>query len=257
MLLTTAALCAAAFAAGFIDAIAGGGGLVQLPALLLLLPGVPIPTLLGTSKLSGFFGTASAAIDYARRRVEIRWHVIVPAALASAAMSWIGAHSVSRLPREAMRPMVLVLLLLVAGYTLLRRDFGAIRRLARTPRTELLLALAGSAAIGFYDGFFGPGTGSFLIFFLISTLGYDFLMAVAAAKVLNLGSNLTAIGYFAATDQMLWQTGLAMGVCNILGARIGTRLTVTRGVAFVRPLFLTMLGAAILRMSWDTWQLAR
>lgn len=253
MLLTMAALCTAAFAAGFIDAVVGGGGLIQLPALLVLLPGVPVPTLLGTSKLSGIFGTASAAADYARRRVEIRWASALPAAGAAGLLSWIGAHAVSLLPRESLRPLVLGLLVIVALFTVLRREFGASERPARPRRTELLIAIGGGSVIGFYDGFFGPGTGSFLIIFFVGVLGYDFLMASAAAKVLNLGSNLTAMAYFAGTGQVLWKVGLPMAACNVLGAQLGTRMAVQRGTRFVRPLFLLMVSAAILRLAWDAW----
>ncbi len=106
--------------------------------------------------------------------------------------------------------------------------------------------------VGFYDGALGPGTGSFLIFFLIGLLGYDFLMASAAAKVLDLGSNITAMSYFAGSGQVLWKVGLPMAACNVLGAQLGTRMAVKRGVGFVRPLFLLMVSAAILRLSWDT-----
>lgn len=250
-MLLTALLCAAAFVAGFVDAVAGGGGLIQLPALLILLPGTPIPTLFGTSKLAGFAGTASAAAGYVRQRIEIRWHVILPAAVASGVASWIGAHAVSSLRPDAIRPLVIVLLVVVAAYTLRQKDFGALRHAPRPPRTELLLAVAGGGAIGFYDGFFGPGAGSFYLVFLVGLLGYDFLMASAAAKIINVGSNVTTLGYFGATGQVLWSVGLPMAAANILGAQIGTRLAVRRGPAFVRPLFLTMVAAAIVRLLWD------
>lgn len=250
-MLLTALLCTAAFVAGFVDAVAGGGGLIQLPALLILLPGVPIPTLLGTGKLAGFAGTASAAADYMRQRIEIRWRVMLPAACASGIASWIGAHAVSDLRPEAIRPMVIVLLIAVAAYTLWRKDFGALRHAPRPARTEQLLALGGGAAIGFYDGFFGPGAGSFYLVFLVGVLGYDFLMASVAAKIINMGSNITTLGYFGATGQVLWSVGLPMAVANILGAQVGTRMAVRRGVGFVRPLFLTMVGAAIVRLLWD------
>ncbi len=251
MLLTTAALCTVAFLAGMVDAVAGGGGLILLPAFLVLQPSVPVPTILGTNKLCSVFGTASAAADYARRRVTIRWNVVLPAALASATMSWFGAHVVSGISKEAIRPAVLTLLIVVAAFTLWRKDFGAMHRPIRSPSAERWLALIGGAALGFYDGFFGPGVGSFIIFFCVGALGYDFLMASAAAKVLNLGSNLSATGYFAATGQVLPKLALPMAAANILGAQTGTRLAVTRGAAFVRPFFLVMVGAGIARLGWD------
>lgn len=254
MLLNTALLCAAAFAAGLVDAVAGGGGLIQLPALLVLQPALPVPTLLGTNKVASIFGTAVAAADYARRKVPIHWHIVLPAAAASGAMSWVGAHAVSGIDKAAIRPAVLVLLIVVALSTVLRPDLGRIHRPHRSARAERWLALAGGALFGFYDGFFGPGVGSFIIFFCVGMLGYDFLVATAAAKVLNLGSNIAAVGYFGATGQLVLALGLPMAAANILGARVGTKLAVTRGAAFVRPFFLTMVSAGILKLAWDLWR---
>lgn len=243
-------LCAAAFCAGFVDAVAGGGGLIQLPAMLLLLPSWPIATLFGTNKAASTFGTVVAVSQYARR-VEIRWRTVLPAATASFLMSILGARVVTLLPRDAIRPIVLGLLVVVAGYTFVRKDFGKLHAPHRTPDTERWLAVLVGAAFGFYDGFFGPGVGSFGIFAFVGLLGFDFLAASAAIKVLNAGSNLSAFAFFAATGHVRFDYAAPMAVCQIAGSVLGARTAVRRGVGFVRPLFLVMASALIARFAWD------
>jgi uncharacterized membrane protein YfcA len=247
---TLAALCGFAFLSGFIDSIVGGGGLIQVPALLILLPGVPVATLLGTNKVASAMGTSAAVIRYSRG-LTMDWHLAAPAAGAAFGCSILGARAVSALDESLLRPAVLVLLVAVGIYTWRARDFGSVHAPSLERGHDIALAVAVGGALGFYDGFFGPGTGSFLIFAFVGLFGFDFLAATSTAKVLNLGSNLAAALYFAATDQVLLAAAIPMGVASIVGAMLGSRLALVRGTRLVRGLFLCVVGGLILKLGWD------
>lgn len=251
---TVAALCGFAFLAGFTDSVVGGGGLIQVPALLVLLPGVPIPVVFGTNKLASTMGTIAAVRRYARG-LEIDWRLILPAALASAGCSLVGAHAVSGIRPEALRPVILVLLVGVAVFTWRARDFGSIHAPRLERATALIAAILTGGALGFYDGFFGPGTGSFLIFLFVALFGFDFLAASAAGKVVNLGSNFAAALYFVATDQTLYRLAIPMGIASIAGASLGSHLALTRGVGLIRSFFLAVVTALIVKLAWDALRL--
>lgn len=244
-------LLPAALFAGFVDAVVGGGGLIQIPALFSTLPKELPATLFGTNKLAGVFGTLNAAWRYASH-VRIPWRATLPAALAAFAFSYAGAAAVAWLPREALRPLILGLLILAAAYTFWRKDFGARHQPNHTGRREFLYALLLGAAIGFYDGFFGPGTGSFLIFLFIRFFGFDFLHASASAKVVNVATNLAALAYFVPAGYWLPLIAVMMAVCNVAGSWLGTHLALTRGSQFVRKIFLIVVLLLILRFAWDT-----
>lgn len=240
----------AAFFAGFVDAVVGGGGLIQIPALFAAYPqGLPA-TLFGTNKLASVVGTASAAVQYARR-VAVPWGVAFPGAIAALIGSWCGARAVAYLPVELLKPVILVLLILVALYTFLRKDFGAEARELAPGRNAALLATVIGGGIGFYDGFFGPGTGSFLIFLFVRFLGMDFLRASVTAKILNVATNLAAIAFFAFNVEILWKVAAVMAVCNLAGAVTGSRAALRHGVGFVRKMFLGVVTALILKMIYD------
>lgn len=245
-------LIGAAFFAGFIDAVVGGGGLIQIPALFTALPKELPATLFGTNKLSSVFGTANAAWRYTRR-VRMPWRTTLPAALAAFVCAYGGAMAVAWLPRESLRPLILILLLAAAAYTFWRKDFGALHRPQHAGHRELLYALLLGGAIGFYDGFFGPGTGSFLIFLFIRFFGFDFLHASAASKVVNVATNLAALAFFVPHGYLLPLLGLTMAVCNIGGSLLGTHLALRHGSGFVRRIFLGVVGALIVKFAWDTF----
>lgn len=251
--MTLVLLCLAAFAAGFVDAAVGGGGLIQVPALLLLAPDLPIPTLFGTSKLAGFSGTAIATRQYAKS-VTLPWRTVLPAAVASFAFSLLGARAVASLHPEVLRPLIFGMLIVVAIYTAVRPDFGGRHEPRFVASHERMAGVVLGAAFGFYDGFFGPGVGSFGIVAFVTIFGFDFLAATAATKVLNVGSNLSALGYFAATGHIRYDLALPMAACQVAGATLGTRLAVRRGVAVLRPLFLAVMVALIARLGWDLWR---
>jgi len=246
-------LCVFAFLAGLLDSMVGGGGLIQIPALFLFLPGsdsTAVATVLGTNKLSSMCGTAMAAFQYSRR-IDIQWKTIIPAAIAAFLFSFFGALVVARLQPAMAKPFVLVLLVAVAAYTFFHHDLGERDTHGPKSRTATLLAVSLGAAIGFYDGFFGPGTGSFLIFCFVSIFGYKFIAASASAKFVNLATNLSAVAFFAATNHILYRYALPMGVCNIAGAVAGTQCAILKGNRFVRRLFLLTVTALILRYGWE------
>jgi uncharacterized membrane protein YfcA len=237
--------------AGFVDAIVGGGGLIQLPALFGFYPGVAPALLLGTNKAAAIAGTAVAAGRYLRR-VPLPWAVLMPAMAGALVCSYLGAQAVAWLPRDVVRPLVLGLLVAVAAYTFARKDFGAVHAPRRPPATARWLGLATGATLGFYDGFFGPGTGAFLMFVFVRVFGWDLLTASAAARVVNVATNLTAFAFFAATGNVLWLTGLVMAACNVAGSIVGSQVALTRGTRFVRGVFLTVLVVLIVKFGWDT-----
>jgi uncharacterized membrane protein YfcA len=245
-------LCAFAFLAGLIDSIVGGGGLIQLPALFIFAPQVEHPTIFGTNKLSSICGTSVAAVQYARR-IEIDWRTALFAALFAFVFSFIGAGAVSLLPKRALRPLVLILLSLVGIYTAVKKDFGSIHSPKLSAAQTKWVSGGLGAVIGFYDGFFGPGTGSFLIFAFIGIFGFDFLLASASAKVVNFSTNLAALCYFAPTQHVLVHIGLLMGAFNIGGAILGSRLAMLKGSGFVRALFLVVILGVIARFAWDSF----
>ena len=242
----------AAFLAGLVDAVVGGGGLIQIPALFAVEGGQSPATLFGTNKFASVFGTANAAWRYAWR-VRMPWGTTLPAALAAFAFSYLGAAAVAWLPRELLRPLILLLLLFAAGYTLWHKDLGRIHRPAHSGRRELLWATLLGALIGFYDGFFGPGTGSFLIVLVVRFFGFDFLHASAASKVINVSTNLASIGFFIPHGYFLPLAAVIMASANITGSFIGTQLALRHGSGFVRRFFLVVVCALIAKFAWDSF----
>ena len=243
-------LCFFAFLAGLIDSVVGGGGLIQLPALMVFLPHTFMPILLGTGKMAGIAGTTASMWRYARS-VKINWTSLLPAAFTAFVFSFMGARAVSHLPADALKPLVLFLLIGVAIYTFRKKDLGTLHAPKLTLTKERLYAILAGAGIGFYDGFFGPGTGSFLIFIFIGVFGFSFVAASASAKVVNVATNLSALGYFILKGFVLYEIAIPMAVCNILGSMVGTRLAIKQGSGFVRRLFLVVVPAIILKVAYD------
>ena len=242
-------LAPAAFFAGMVDAVVGGGGLIQIPVLLTSFPQTAIPTLFGTNKVSSIAGTGAALWRYARA-VKIPWRLVLPATGAALVGAWLGAAVVAWLSREAMRPLVVVMMLAVAIYTFLRKDLGQTETHAPRPGDAWRGALFG-LVIGLYDGFFGPGTGSFLIFGFVRLFGMDFVRASASAKVINSATNVSAIAFFASHGPILWVVGLTMAVCNLAGAQLGTHLALRHGAGFIRKAFLLVVAVLIVKQLHD------
>lgn len=243
-------LCAFALLAGLVDAVVGGGGLVQLPALLVVLPQAPVVALLGTNKLASIVGTSSAAVTYLRRTSVDRATAASMAAAAFAGSAG-GALLATRVGSEVLEPVVLVVLVAVFAYTVRTPSLGEVEKLRLTPGVQRLVALSGGAVIGFYDGLAGPGTGSFLVFLLVGAVGLSFLHASATAKVVNTATNLAALGLFAWGGHVLWALGLAMAASNLVGAQVGARLAIRHGSGLVRRVFLVVVSVLIARLAWD------
>ena len=250
--LDIALLLVAALFAGFVDAVAGGGGLIQVPTLLVALPAESPATVFGTNKLSSIFGTGNAALRYARR-IALPWGVALPAAAMAFVCSFAGAAAVAWLPKDFVRPLVLVLLALVLAYTVVRPEFGVAAGARLSKDKERRLAVIAGAVLGFYDGFFGPGAGSFMIFAFVRWFRLDFLHASSAAKVVNLATNAAALAYFVPSGHVLWGIGLAMAVFNIAGALLGARLALRHGSSFVRGTFIVVASLLICRLGYDTF----
>jgi uncharacterized membrane protein YfcA len=249
-ILTFIFLALASGFAGFVDAVAGGGGLVQLPALLIGISNKPIPMILGTNKIPSIFGTSSAAASYFKKvRPDLRLtlSMAIPALIGSVA----GAHLASHFPTSVFHPLILTLLVLVGIYTWRKPNLGLNENLRYSASTRLWIVAACGLLIGFYDGLFGPGTGTFLVFLLVIVVGYEFLKASATAKLVNISTNFGAIVTFQITGHIWWKLGLALAFANVTGALIGSRLAIRGGSPLVRKIFLLVVAALIAKLSYD------
>jgi uncharacterized membrane protein YfcA len=246
-------LLIAAGVAGWVDAVVGGGGLIQLPALVIAVPkDVATPFILGTNKLSSFFGTLSASWVYLRR-IRVQLVLLIPLVAGAYAGSTVGAALSRYVPREVLTPIVLVAVIMVALYTLFKPQMG----LEHAPRHSSTAAIVWRAAaigllVGFYDGILGPGTGSFFVILIVGVLGYGFLQASANAKIANLTTNLAALAVYGVHGEILLVLGLAMAAMNITGGFIGAHMATRRGSGFVRIVFLVTLSILIVKLAWDT-----
>ena len=247
-----ALICLASLLAGGIDSIVGGGGLILVPALFAVYPSAAPATLFGTTKRASVWGTSIATVQYARR-VQMRWAVMLPAAGAALVGAFIGAWVVTLIDPSFLRRLLPFILLAVLLYTLAKKDLGRTHAPRHAQGRETLVACAIGAVIGWYDGFFGPGTGSFFIFLFVRLLGYDFLNASASAKLLNVATNVAAIALFAMKGHVWWQIGLVMAVANVIGSLIGTRLALKHGAGFVRGVFIVVVSALILKTGYDAF----
>jgi len=243
-------LCSLAFCAGLIDSVVGGGGLIQIPALFNVLPAAPEASLFGTNKLAAVSGTSVAARSFFGR-VHIPWNLVLPAAISAFVMAFLGAATVSFIPRGVLRPLVLVLIVVMAFYVFWKKDFGRLQRPLKIGTRERVLSVLIGGAIGFYDGLFGPGTGSFLIFLFIRFFAFDFLQASASAKFVNIATNIAALIYFVPSGNVLYSIAIPMAIFNMLGAFTGSWVAIKRGAGFVRGLFLGLLLILIFKLAYD------
>lgn len=242
----------ASLLAGFVDAIVGGGGLILVPALFSILPSTHPATLLGINKSASIWGTAIAAVQYSRR-VQMRWASLLPAAAAGLAGGFAGAWAVTVLPAEFLRKLLPFVLLGILVYTLVRKDMGRDHAPRFSGAAERWAAVTIGLLLGFYDGFFGPGTGSFFVFLFVRWLGYDFLHASASAKLLNTATNFAALTLFAIKGHVWWHYAAALAIANIAGSLLGTRLALRHGAGFVRAVFILVVAALILKTGWDAF----
>lgn len=247
---TLLTLCGFSFLAGFIDAIIGGGGLIQTPATLFTLPQYPVPNLIATTKIPSLAGSLMGAFQYCRR-VKVVFRFIGPMMAIAFVASWLGAITLTRVPNSFMKPLALVILIAVFMYTFTKKDFGQVVHRVISVQQQRVRMWGMGAIVGFYDGFFGPGTGSFLVLGFIALLGFDFLKASAHAKLVNASTNLACVLFFAQKGYILFSFALPMAVANVSGAFLGARLAILKGNRFIRVFFLLVIAATILRFAWD------
>ena len=240
-----------AFLAGLIDSAVGGGGLIQLPGIFSIYPNQAPTILHGTNKLASFSGTSVATWRYARH-VRLRWQMLFGAVVMALIFSYLGAKTIPYLPKEYLRPIMLVLMILMVIYTFHKKDMGHVHEPKFSQKHEIFAGLALGATIGFYDGFFGPGTGSLLAFAFVKWFGFDFLSATAHSKVVNLSTNFAALAFFVPHGYLLWGIGLAMGAVNILGALVGTHVVTRYGSPLIRKILIVVLCVIISKFAYDT-----
>ncbi|RQP24636.1 TSUP family transporter [Piscinibacter terrae] len=238
--------------AGFVDAIVGGGGLILVPALFSVYPNAPPATLFGTNKGAAVWGTGWATVQFARR-VTMPWNALVPAAIAALIGGAVGAFTVTLVSPAGLRKALPFILLGVLLYTLAKKELGRHHEPRFAGRSEAALASGIGLTIGFYDGFFGPGTGSFFVFLFVRLLGYDFLHASASAKLLNTATNVAALVTFIAKGHVWWHVAAVMAVANVAGSLLGTRLALKHGAGFVRGVFIVVVSALILKTGYDAF----
>ena len=251
-LTTIILIVVAGFAAGWVGAVVGGGGLLQLPAMLLV-PGITPVQALATNKMGSIFGTTTSAVTY-YGRVKPDLRTAVPMALIALAGSFAGAVLAATLPASVFKPIIVAALVVVALFTALKPNVGDITVLRHDGRTHYVVACLIGAVIGFYDGLIGPGTGSFLIIALVSAMGYAFLEASAKAKIVNMATNAGALFFFLPHGSILWGVGLLLGLANMAGGYLGARTAVKQGSRFIRVVFLLVVGALIIKLGADVWQ---
>lgn len=247
--LTICLLLVAALAAGWVDALVGGGGMIQLPAVLLV-PGLSPVQALAVNKLGSVFGTLTSAVTYVRR-TPIAIRTTLPAACLAFVTSMAGAVLATALPQEFFKPIIVVALLAVLLYTVFKPSLGGSTELKYRGLKHLMVGLGVGALIGFYDGLLGPGTGSFLMVAMVGLMGYSFLQATAQTKIINAATNLGALVLFAVAGQQVWALGLMLGMANMAGGYLGARTALDRGNSFIRSMMLVVVSALILKLGAD------
>jgi uncharacterized membrane protein YfcA len=250
--LTLVALALLGFAGGFIDAVVGGGGLIQLPALLINFPHMPLATLIGTNKIAAISGTSVAAFQYARQ-VKFDLRLLLVVSVFAMGASFLGAKAMSLIDTASAKPAILFILIFIAAYTLAKKDLGAFQTKALSRGKQWLYGALIGLVIGFYDGFFGPGTGSFLMLAFVVVLGFEFLQASAYSKVINTMTNVSALFVFIRQGNFILEIAVLMAVCNVLGNVVGTSMAIRKGNRFVRGAFLVIVGVMILRYGYDVF----
>ncbi len=253
---TLTLLSLASLAAGFIDAVVGGGGLITMPALMLGLPaGTPLPTILGTNKVLACTGTTMAAGKFLRSGI-LRWQDMLGPVLAAMAGACGGvalAYFLQGKFEAVLRPLMLALMVMMLAFTLLQPKLGQLHAPKFSASHQRGWAMLIAVLLGFYDGFFGPGTGSVLIFLFVAILGFDFLRSSALAKSVNWASNITAMTLFLWHGSWIPMVALSMAVANGIGGYLGAHVALGKGSAWVRGMFIAVVGALIVRLGWQVW----
>jgi uncharacterized membrane protein YfcA len=245
-------LCIASFIAGFIDAIVGGGGLIQTPTALILLPNFPVASVIGTLKIPGFSGTSMAAYQYLKS-TKVNWNLFLMMAFVSFGFAYLGSSLLNIMQNDFMKPLLFLVLILLLMYTYFKKDFGQFQTKKLTQKQTYTYGILICIVLGFYDGFIGPGTGSLLIMAFIAILGFDFLQANSYAKLVNLATNFGSITLFVMKGKIIWSIAIPMALCNVTGSWLGARLAISKGNEFIRIFFLIVVGLALIRFGYDVF----
>ncbi len=245
-------LCIVSFSAGFVDAIVGGGGLIQLPCSLLLLPQIPVATVIGTLKIPAFSGTSFAAYQYVRKQ-KPNWALLILMMAIALCAAFLGSFLLTIISNSFMKPLLFVILAIVAVYTYFKKDFGQHVSKEHSVNTQYIYAVCISLIIGIYDGFIGPGTGSFLVLAFVSLMGYDFLQSSSKAKMVNLSTNFGSIVLFILKGKIIWAIALPMAVSNAIGGMLGAKFAIKKGNKFIRVFFLCIVTATLLKFGYDVF----
>ena len=250
--ITIFSLVVLSFVAGFIDSVIGGGGLIQLPALLINFPKTPLPVLFGTTKIASLAGTSMAALQDSRK-IKFNFKLLLLISVFAGLAAFAGARVVSHINVNALRPVVLVILIVIAIYTFFKKELGSVKSHSISWRKQVIRGAAMGLLVGFYDGFFGPGTGSFFVLGFVVLLGFEFVEASAYAKIINCITNIGALVVFISHGSYLLELALLMAVCNIAGNFIGSRMAIKKGNGFVRIFFLIIVMLMIVRYAYDIY----
>ena len=245
-------LCIAAFFAGFIDAVIGGGGLIQSPVALILLPNLPVSSIMGSLKIPAFSGTSFASYQYLKK-VKLNWKLFATMAAVAFCASFLGSYLLTLVKNDFMKPVLLIVLISLALYTFTKKDFGQVQAKDIAPKLQLLYGILISFVVGFYDGFIGPGTGIFFVVGFVSLLGFDFLHASANGKMVNLATNFGSICLFVIKGKIIWAIAIPMAFLNALGGWAGAKLALKKGNSFIRIFFLIVVFCALLRFGYDVF----
>ncbi len=245
-------LCLAAFAAGFIDAVVGGGGLIQTPVGLILLPNLPVATVIGTLKVPAFSGTSFAAFQYLKK-VDMNWRLLAIMMVLAFPSAFLGSTLLTYVSNDFMKPLLLVVLSFLVVYTYAKKNFGQHIEKNLSCKKQLINAISISFIVGLYDGFIGPGTGSFLVVAFIALMGFDFLHASANAKMVNLATNFGSICLFMLKGKIIWAIAIPMAVSNALGGLLGAKLAINKGNSFIRIFFLVVVVGTLIRFAYDVF----
>ena len=244
-------LCLIAFLAGYVDAVVGGGGLIQVPAGLILMPTQAVSTVIGTLKVPSFIGTCFATYQYLQRVKIPLLRILLFTSIAFIA-SFSGSLLLTRMSSQFMKPVIFFVLVVIAIYTYTKKDLG-LSSMVKEANFPWYKGAAICLLIGFYDGFIGPGAGSLLVLAFISWLGFDFLQANSHAKVVNLATNLGSIVLFMLKGSILWSIAIPMAICNAVGGFFGSKMAIQKGNKFIRTFFLIVIIATLCRLGYDVF----
>ncbi len=245
-------LCIASFFAGFVDAIVGGGGLIQTPVTMILMPNLSVANIIGSLKIPAFSGTSFAAFQYLKK-VDMNWKLLAIMSVLAFCSAFLGSTLLTMVANDFMKPLLFFILIGLAIYTFKKKNFGQQQEKDHSLKKELAYAIIISLLVGFYDGFIGPGTGSFLVLGFVSILGYDFLHASANAKMVNLATNFGSICLFVLKGKIIWAFAIPMAFSNALGGWIGAKLAIKKGNDFIRKFFLFVVILTLLRFGYDVF----